>query len=797
MSNGCITRGIKYKQISKITFMIKYILYLLFIILVTQALPPVFAQPQNGKVQTGTISQAEKIRLERLAGLAKVWGTVKYIHPYLAYKQIDWDRALIETIPRVNAAKTSQDYKLAIDNLLSFLNDKNTYAHFSSEKTAVKNTYTPAKELLVTDKDVLIIKAYDFIKAQEQEGYSKLTAYKDQLIKTLPGARMVILDTRAEEDLDRSLLASSFGYFLKQVLPQMLDTTITLGSFRYRYHEGYTPQAERGSAGYFSAVMNSAPRMMPGLYKGPSAVIVILIDQYTHGSEFFSGLQGSGHAIIVQEGELNKEPGIAEYNIELPDNVVATVRTIESVNPDGSIGFKPDIQLPKNIDKDAAYDAVKKMVANKKLIHKERQPQNADLVSYVSQKELAYPEMEFPNTEYRLLSLFRFWNVMNYFFPYKDLIGKPWDEILPDYIRRFERNKNAADYQMTVRQLATEIHDSHVGVWPTAKLDESMPRYAPGVQLAYIENKTVVEKVLDSSLQLKIGDIIIAIDGEPVESRYDFFRTFYSTSTEATMRRWAAIDILKGPKDSKIRLTIEDLKGKRREIEVVRTSRNRYVPPKPRLDTVEVLKHGYGYIDLTRLLAPKVDQTFKALKDAPALILDQRGYGISNHLPKTVSRLTDKRGFIYALHYRPIFSALDAQYSWKANNAHYFEQPFLPDEEGNGKPEVYKGKVVVLIDDKAISAAEHTCLLLESAADVTFIGTPTMGANGAITATVLPGNIEVSFTGEGIRHADGRQLQRLGIQPHVRAAPTIKGLIEGRDEVLEAAINYLDKTLKK
>ena len=37
------------------------------------------------------------IRVERLAGLAKVWGTVKFFHPFLAYREIDWDKALVES----------------------------------------------------------------------------------------------------------------------------------------------------------------------------------------------------------------------------------------------------------------------------------------------------------------------------------------------------------------------------------------------------------------------------------------------------------------------------------------------------------------------------------------------------------------------------------------------------------------------------------------------------------------------------------------------------------------------------
>ena len=65
------------------------------------------------------------------------------------------------------------------------------------------------------------------------------------------------------------------------------------------------------------------------------------------------------------------------------------------------------------------------------------------------------------------------------------------------------------------------------------------------------------------------------------------------------------------------------------------------------------------------------------------------------------------------------------------------------------------------------------------------------GANGDVTSVVLPGDIHVSFTGDDVRHADGRQLQRMGIQPDIRVEPTIEGIRKGRDEVLEAAVKYL------
>ena len=52
-------------------------------------------------------------------------------------------------------------------------------------------------------------------------------------------------------------------------------------------------------------------------------------------------------------------------------------------------------------------------------------------------RENGYPNLTSPDTGYRLLALFRYWNVIEYFYPNRHLTDKQWDEVLPEYIRRF------------------------------------------------------------------------------------------------------------------------------------------------------------------------------------------------------------------------------------------------------------------------------------------------------------------------------------------------------------------------
>ena len=76
----------------------------------------------------------------------------------------------------------------------------------------------------------------------------------------------------------------------------------------------------------------------------------------------------------------------------------------------------------------------------------------------------------------------------------------------------------------------------------------------------------------------------------------------------------------------------------------------------------------------------------------------------------------------------------------------------------------YGGKVVVLINDQALSWSETACLCFSAVTDVTFVGSPTGGADGEVSCFVLPGGVLVYFTGSEIRYPDER-VWRVGVQP--------------------------------
>jgi carboxyl-terminal processing protease len=57
-------------------------------------------------------------QIERLAALGKVWGFVKYFHPGVAAGRVQWDSALVATVPRAKEARTGAEFRSAVQSLL-------------------------------------------------------------------------------------------------------------------------------------------------------------------------------------------------------------------------------------------------------------------------------------------------------------------------------------------------------------------------------------------------------------------------------------------------------------------------------------------------------------------------------------------------------------------------------------------------------------------------------------------------------------------------------------------------------
>jgi len=305
-----------------------------------------------------------------------------------------------------------------------------------------------------------------------------------------------------------------------------------------------------------------------------------------------------------------------------------------------------------------------------------------------------------------------------------------------------------------------------------------------------VEGKLVVMRLVDAAAAAKIGvavgDVIETIDGKPLQEALAAARLVTSGSTDEARDQRTAASLLGGTTGTSVKLAVRGADGKRREVSAARDPAFAMAQFKaPEGPHWKKLANNIGFVDLTLLERDEIAAMFKDLAATKAIVFDMRGY--PNSVFMKIAPWVNSRGAKHAAEFlQPLVNADSRGQDARIR----FLQPILPDPAAA----VYRGKVVVLIDDRAISQAEHTCLFLEEAAGATFVGSPTHGANGDVTMARLPGGLRMSFTGQEVRHADGRRLQRVGIQPTVLVRPTLAGVRAGKDEVLERALAFIAKS---
>src|SRR6185312_8663519 len=66
-------------------------------------------------------SAPDASRIERLASLIRLWGTIRFFHPWIASRPIDWDAAFIAAVPLAERAASQNDFARAISGMLATL----------------------------------------------------------------------------------------------------------------------------------------------------------------------------------------------------------------------------------------------------------------------------------------------------------------------------------------------------------------------------------------------------------------------------------------------------------------------------------------------------------------------------------------------------------------------------------------------------------------------------------------------------------------------------------------------------
>jgi hypothetical protein len=689
----------------------------------------------------------------RRLALAKVWLEVKVAHPAVVRGQVDPDAAMPAAIAKVDAATTKEAYAAAINDLLAPLHDPVTFVEDTSVAPAPPRITAgwiehPTPKIAVVTPLALATEA----PAKRGELIAKLPAELD-------GAEVIVVDLRAP---GMEALVFNLDFQLRTVLPHANQGLIV----RKVVHHGYRTQDGQSSGGYDSGLLDRAEPPPQG--GGKARHVVFVADNHAAIPQLALMLQASGKATIVSSEPLHDTTyWMSTSDIELPYGLVAHIRLEEVTLPDGST-IAADVIVPApRSPHDAAIALAKAIAAGAKPpAHKPGPKLVAPGPAVVDDKD--WPESPYPSRELRIFAGLKAWGVITKFYPYLDLPNE-WDAELPHALAELEAAPDADAYRDALKAYGTHLHDGHIRIHRN-----DQKRGLPWIEARLVQGTPILTRVWEPGTQVKLGDEIVAIGGVPIAKAREAQLRLTSGGTQTARDNGALAQLLAGEPDAPVELDVRGADGKLRKV-----SLPRHPPGPPTAPDHYKLIGKLGYVDLRDLWPDEVGAMFQKLAQAPAIILDMRGYPHGTAWPMT-PYLNVKKETKGALFLQPLVE------QGIPGRRTLFIQPLVQ----NPAIQPYAGKVIVLIDDRAISQAEHSCLFFEQAANVTFIGTHTHGSNGDVTAIRLPGGWRMWFTGQAVRHVDGRQLQQIGIQPTIVAEPTIAGVRAGKDEVLDRAIQF-------
>lgn len=408
-----------------------------------------------------------------------------------------------------------------------------------------------------------------------------------------------------------------------------------------------------------------------------------------------------------------------------------------------------------------------------------------NVLNPIFKNERSYKAMSYSDAGYRLLSLFRYWNIIQYFYPYKHLIGEDWNAVLPEFVLKFAHAKSELEYKLALLELIARVHDTHANIWQQDKALNTYKgsNYAPP-KITFVEGKAMVTGYLNDELGqktgLKKGDVVVSVNNQPVETIIKNRLSRTPASNYPTQLRTIAADLLRS-NDTTLMV------GYERDGTTKTTSIACYAPDKANIfakyqqrDTcAKTLSKDIGYIypgTIKNVYLPEIMRSFKNTK---GIVIDLRCYP-SEFIVFTLGQylLPQPKDFV------------------KFTNGS-IQQPglftFTPKlQVGQNNPDYYKGKVVILVNETTMSNAEYTTMAFRSAPKAIVIGSTTSAADGNVSQFSLPGGINTLISGIGVYYPDGRETQRVGIVPDIELKPTIKGIRENRDELLEKAIEIIN-----
>ena len=571
------------------------------------------------------------------------------------------------------------------------------------------------------------------------DGVVYLSATATDAQNALRTARVAIVDLRPQPGRCAAPLLSN------DLVPLLVRGSVPHVTHRKVRHYGY--RSQQGETEFDS----SFSTVNAGTIRGEATAltkVVFIVDSRSAIPSVATALAAANQATFLSVGAFPLHTAVDHCQMALGDGSVVTLRTSELIDEDGySAEPAPMMVLAANAAESDVLAAALQLAKPRGARRRGASSMStAPLGDYEWQADAAFTTADVPSPEERILAAYRIWNVIHFFHGSRERLDD-WN--LNDVVWALEHATTRRDYELALAEMLAKVPDAQALVEAPSVL-ALRGAAAPPFELMPIEGKPVVTASAPDAV--KPGDELLRIDGRDVAER----RTELARYASAFI---AVRDLAKGAAGTTSAFTFRRPDGSQYEVSLARTA-NAVVNPEK---AWRILDGNVAYVDVSAVT--DVEALLADVASTRTMILDLRSERASAEIAK---RLNTTGSGVASLTRIPVLLGGANQYADTADVM--------------SAQSTYAGEIIALVDERTPSGA---ALVLTGAP---LVGTAAASAQGDLSHLVVPGNIAIRFTGSEIRNADGAA----AVEPQYVVERTIRGIAEGRDEVLEAALAILD-----
>lgn len=375
--------------------------------------------------------------------------------------------------------------------------------------------------------------------------------------------------------------------------------------------------------------------------------------------------------------------------------------------------------------------------------------------------------------EARIAAVALAWGIFQHLHPELNPDDPAWRAALRPALAAADSDRET--FYRAFRALLAPLHDSR------ANLSAPNRGALAALPLAWevVEGRLVVTGAAEGTEGVHPGDVVEAIDGRPALEVLTEEEALVSAGTPEA-RQWYALEsLLWGSKGSPVTLRLQG-RAEATEVALVRETPYEKLPAGTPLAPIAEPRPGILYVDLGRIEEEDLEALTPRLAAAKGIVFDlRRGRNVSTVL---LSHLIEKTAASSKWQVPVVMAPDHRDVEWLTT--FWTIEPKAPR---------YRGRVAFLADGRSDGYGETLLAMIETYRMADIVGARSGGCNGTINRANLPGGWRLTWSGQRVLKHDDSPLQGVGVAPTVPAARTLRGIAEGRDEIVEKAVAVVSR----